>query len=77
VESSNWIIENCHRGGKRVVGFRPELYKNWYGEENEEGSMAADSNINTSSEEIIHNDQSVMAEIKSAPWFDLPLQSTL
>jgi len=60
-----------------VVGFRPELYKNWYGtaaEENEEGSTAADSN-NITSEEIIHDDQSVMAEIKSAPWFDLPLRS--
>ncbi|KAL4112942.1 hypothetical protein QTP88_016656 [Uroleucon formosanum] len=75
-ESSNWIIENCHRGGKRVVGFRPELYKNWYGTaagENEEGSTATDNNY-ISSEEIIHNDQSVMAEIKSAPWFDLPLR---
>jgi len=56
-----------------VVGFRPELYKNWYGTagETEEGSMAVVDN-NTSSEEI---DQSVMAEIKSAPWLDLPLRS--
>lgn len=59
-----------------MVGFRPELYKNWYGTaagENEEGSTATDNNY-ISSEEIIHNDQSVMAEIKSAPWFDLPLR---
>lgn len=60
-----------------MVGFRPELYKNWYStarEENDEGSTAVDNNI-LSSEEIIHSDQSIMAEIKSAPWFNLTLRS--
>ncbi|XP_022183055.1 MORN repeat-containing protein 5 [Myzus persicae] len=74
-ECSNWIIENCHRGGKRVVGFRPELYKNWYGTagSNEGRSMTADNNI--SSEEIIHYNQSIMAEVKSSPWLVFSLQS--
>lgn len=63
-----------------MVGFRPELYKNWYGtggtaEENEEGStVILDDNI-SSEERINNNDQSVMAEIKSAPLLDLPLRS--
>ncbi|XP_025194374.1 MORN repeat-containing protein 5 [Melanaphis sacchari] len=76
VECSNWIIENCHRGGRRVVGFQPEFYKNWYSttEENEGESTTAD---NKSSKQFIHDDQSIMAEIKSVPWFDLSLPSII
>ncbi|CAH1710326.1 unnamed protein product [Aphis gossypii] len=76
IECSNWIIQNCHRGGKRVVGFQPEFYKNWYSTtgENEGESTAAD---NKSSRQFIHDHQSVMAEIKSVPWFDLSLRSII
>jgi len=64
-ECRNWIIENCHRGGKRVVGFRRELYKNWYHgteEDNDGRPVAADNDI--FSGEIVHYDQSIKAEIK-------------
>ncbi|XP_026808980.1 MORN repeat-containing protein 5 [Rhopalosiphum maidis] len=75
-ESSNWIIENCHQGGKRVVGFQTEFYKNWYDttEKNEGESTATDS---ISSEQFNNDNRSIMAEIKSIPWFDLSLRSII
>lgn len=59
-----------------MVGFQPEFYKNWYitTEENEEESSAAD---NVSPKQFIHDHQSVMAKIKSVPWFDLSLRSII
>lgn len=59
-----------------MVGFQPEFYKNWYSTtgKNEEESIDAD---NISSKEFVHDHQSVMAKIKSVPWFDLSLQSII
>lgn len=48
-----------------MVGFRRELYKNWYDgteEENDGRPTAADNDL--FSREIIHYDQSIKAEIK-------------
>lgn len=61
-------MENCRQGGERVVGFRPELYENWY-----------QTSENVPSKQINCNnyDQSIMVDIKSVPSsvFDLSLQN--
>jgi len=62
-----------------VVGFRPELYKNWYGIAGENDGVPTAADNDMSSGKIIRSecyDQSIMAEIKSAPWLVSPKKNT-
>lgn len=70
VEGGQWIVENCRRGGDRVVGFRPELYENWY-KKTENGcnntcSYTFQKDKDALPKPVVYNDAStMMADVKS------------
>lgn len=66
-------MENCIRGGNRTTGYRPEIYENWY-----KMTENVKSDIdNVHSEQIVYNDQTIIASVKSIPssMFDFSLQT--
>jgi len=70
-ESAKWIMENCRREGddKKVSDCQTELDENEY-------KMRANACLDIDNEQnTVHNDQSIIAEIKSYPSsvFDLSL----
>lgn len=70
VEGGKWIVENCRRGGAvGVVGFRSELYENFYKKTKNvcnNTTYTFQKVKDAISKSIIYNDVStIMADIKS------------
>ncbi|VVC37346.1 Hypothetical protein CINCED_3A008622 [Cinara cedri] len=71
VEGGKWIMENCRRGGHRIVGFRPELHENWYETNKNVSSVVDIKPIPTD------DGESMITDIKTvpSPVFDLSLHN--
>lgn len=66
-------MENCIQGGNRVIGYRPEIYEDWY--KLTEDVWSDPDNVY--SNQMLFDDKYIITNVKSIPssMFDFSLQA--